>query len=170
MHAIYTLRTTSGREDIVIDLLTTRIKAQALRINAIFHPAEIKGYIFIEGDLNSIHKAIQGIMHSKGIIETPVKLEDLQHFLERKKAKIKIDIGDTIEIIGGPFRGEKGRIVRIDKVKDEVTAELLEATIPIPVTIATEFIKVIKRAKPEEKAEKKPKKKFSLNELKKEIA
>ncbi|MBL7206011.1 MAG: transcription elongation factor Spt5 [Candidatus Aenigmarchaeota archaeon] len=172
---IYTLRTTSGREDIVIDLLTTKIKSQGLGVNAIFHPAEIKGYIFIEGDLNSIHKSIQGLMHSKGLIEKPVKLADLQHFLQRKTSKIKIGVGDTVEIIGGPFKGEKGKITRIDKVKDEVTAELLEATIPIPVTIATEFVKVIKRVKhdekleDEEKEEKPKKKKFSLDDLKDQL-
>ena len=37
----------------------------------------------------------------------------------------------------------------MDKVKNEVTIELLEASIPIPVTIPTEFVKVVKRAHPE---------------------
>lgn len=154
---IYTVRTTSGREDIVIDILSSKIRAEALDIKALFHAAEVKGYIFIEGDLGAVHKAIHGMMHIRGLIEKPVKLEEIQHFLEYKKARIKAGIGDTVEIIGGPFKGEKGKIKRIDKAKDEVTIELLEATIPIPVTIATEFIKILKRVKPEEKPEEEPK-------------
>ena len=149
--AIYTLRTTSGREGIVIDMLSSKIRAEGLAINTVFHPAEIKGYIFVEGPLGVIQKAIKGVMHIRGLIEKPVKLEEIQHFLEYKKERIKVDIGDTVEIIGGPFKGEKGKINRIDGVKDEVTVELLEASIPIPVTIATEFVKVIKAAKKEDR-------------------
>jgi transcriptional antiterminator NusG len=147
---IYTIRTTSGREEIVIDILTTRLKSEGYNIKAIFHPAEIKGYVFVEGSSGDIHKALHGMMHVRGVIEKPIKLSDIQHFLESKKDRIKVDIGDVVEIIGGPFKGERGKIQRIDKVKDEATIELLEASIPIPVTISTEFVKVVKKQKPEE--------------------
>jgi transcriptional antiterminator NusG len=142
---IYAIRTTSGREDIVIDLLSTKLKNKEVTIKAIVHPAEIKGYIFAEGKLGEIQKTVQGMMHIRGIIETPIKLDEIQHFLERKKAVIKIEEGNVVEIIGGPFKGEKGKITRIDKVKDEVTIELLDAAIPIPVTIAAELVKILKR-------------------------
>jgi transcriptional antiterminator NusG len=59
---------------------------------------------------------------------------------------VKVGEEDVVEIMGGPFKGEKGKIKRVDKSKNEVTIELLEASIPIPVTIAMEFIKVIKRS------------------------
>lgn len=154
---IYTIRTTSGREDVVIDMLESNIKAGKTDVKSIFHPAEIKGYIFVEGSLGAIQKSMHGLMHAKGLIEKPVRLDEIQHFLEQKKAIIRVSEGDTVEIIGGPFRGERGEIKRIDKVKDEVTIELLEASIPIPVTIATEFIKIIKKVKSEEIVPEKPK-------------
>jgi|GEM_PF-362464 len=144
---IYTIRTTSGREDVVIDMLESNVKSERTDVKSIFHPAEIKGYVFVEGSLGAIQKSMHGLMHAKGLIEKPVRMEEIQHFLEKKKAIIRVSEGDTVEIIGGPFRGERGEIKRIDKVKDEVTIELLEASIPIPVTIATEFIKIIKKAK-----------------------
>jgi len=148
--SIYTIRTTSGREDVVIDMLESNVKVEKTDVKSIFHPAEIKGYIFVEGGLGAIQKSMHGLMHAKGLIEKPVQLEEIRHFLEQKKAIIRVSGGDTVEIIGGPFRGERGEIKRIDKVKDEVTIELLEASIPIPVTIATEFIKIVKKAKGEE--------------------
>lgn len=152
---IYTIRTTTGREDMVVEMLESRLKTEAgLGIKSVFHPAEIKGYVFAEGGLASIHKAMLGLMHTKGLMEKPVNIEEIRHFLEVKRTRIKIDIDDIVEIIGGPFKGERGRIKRIDSVKDEVTIELLEAAIPIPVTIATEFIKVVKKAHPEAAAEK----------------
>jgi transcriptional antiterminator NusG len=150
---IYTIRTTTGREDMIIDIVTSKIKAQGLSIKSIFHPAEIKGYVFLEGNIEDIHRAIQGMMHTKGVIETPIKFDEIRHFIEQTGVKIKIDMGDIVEIIGGPFKNENGKVTRIDKVKDEVTVELLEAAIPIPVTIATEFVKITKKAKTEEKTE-----------------
>ena len=66
---IYTIRTTTGREDIVVDLLESRLKAeQGVDIKCVFHPAEIKGYVFVEGYLAAIHKAMVGLMHAKGLI------------------------------------------------------------------------------------------------------
>jgi len=142
---IYTLRTTSGREDIVMDMLNSKIKAESLDVKAVIHPTELKGYIFIEGGTGDIHKALRGVMHTKGLIEKPVKIVDIQHFMEAKASEMKVDIDDIVEIMGGPFKSEKGKIKRIDKNKNEVTIELMEASIPIPVTIATEFIKVTKK-------------------------
>ena len=75
---IFTIRTTSGREDIVIDILTMRLKSEGYSIKAIFHPAEIKGYVFVEGSSGDIHKAIHGMMHVRGVIEKPIKLSDIQ--------------------------------------------------------------------------------------------
>lgn len=132
----------------MVDFLVSKIQGEDIGIRSVFHPAEIKGYVFIEGPLGAVHKAAQGLMHSRGLIDKPVQLGEIQHFLESKKARLKIDEGDIMEIIGGPFKGEKGRVIRVNKIKDEVTAELLEASIPIPVTIATEFVKIVKKAKP----------------------
>lgn len=148
---IYIVRTTTGREDIVVDILSSKIKAQSLDIKSIFHPTEIKGYIFVEGTLGNVQKLVQGMMHIKGIIEQPLKLDEIKHFLEHKKEALMVDVGDIVEIIGGPFKGEKGKIMRLSKSKEEVTVELLEASTPIPVTIATEFVKIIKRQKKKEK-------------------
>lgn len=147
---IYTIRTTNGRETIVMDMLIPKIKSKGIDVKTVFHPAEIKGYIFAEGDLGAIQEAVRGVVYSKGVIEKEVKIDQIKHFLEHKIEKIKINEGDLVEIIGGPFKGEKGKIQRIDKVKNEVTIELLEASIPIPITITTEFIKVIKQKAKEE--------------------
>lgn len=146
---IYAIRTTSGREDMVIDMISTKIKNDGLTVKTVFHPAEIKGYIFAEGSSGSVHKSVQGLLHIRGVINKPVPLDDIKHFLETdRRDRIHVEEGNVVEIIGGPFKGEKGKITRVDSVKDEVTIELLDASIPIPVTIATEFIKIIKRVSP----------------------
>lgn len=168
---IYTIRTTSGREDTVVDTMYLNVKTQGLDVKAIIHPAELKGYIFAEGNLKDIHKAAQGMLHVRSFIEKPINLGDIQKFLQVKK--VAVDVGDEVEIVGGAFKGDKGIVTRLDKTKDEVTIELREGAIPIPMTIATEFVKITKKGAVKESdlkaADTQKPKKFSFDDLKKSM-
>ncbi|MEM4508826.1 MAG: transcription elongation factor Spt5, partial [Archaeoglobaceae archaeon] len=42
-----------------------------------------------------------------------------------------------------PFKGERGIVKRVDKTKNEITIELLEAVVPIPVTVKAENVRVV---------------------------
>jgi transcriptional antiterminator NusG len=53
----------------------------------------------------------------------------------------EINVGDVVEIVRGPFRGMKARVVSIDKSKNTLTVNLLEATFSIPVTIPISYVK-----------------------------
>lgn len=143
---IYILRTTVGRENAVMSTLTTRIKSQNAVVKSLFHPAELKGYIFIEGDMDSIVELIRNVPHVRGLIRKELPISEIQTFLETKKIEIKVNRGDIVEVIAGPFKNEKGKVTRVDEAKEELTMELLEAAIPIPITIGISIIKVIERA------------------------
>jgi transcriptional antiterminator NusG len=148
---IITIRTTVGRENAVIDTLVSKVKNSGLNIKTIFHPGELKGYIFLEGDLEEINKLIKGVPHVKGIIRKEVVMGDIKKFLEVKKIEIKINRGDIIEVTGGPFKNEKGKVTRVDESKEELTIELLDAAIPIPITISMESARIIESAEKEKK-------------------
>ncbi len=143
---IFTIRTTVGRENSVMEALGNKVKNTAAGVQAMLHPDELKGYIFIEGEIAEIEKVTGGIPHIRGLIRKEVRLDEIKKFLESKKVEIKINRGDTVEIMGGPFKGEKGKVTRVDEAKGEVTIELLEAAIPIPITVSTDSIKVIASA------------------------
>lgn len=142
---IYTLRTTVGRENAVINTLANKIDNLGSDIKAIFYPAELKGYVFIEGDISAIEKIIAGVPHVRGLIRKEVSIEEINQFLETKRVEIKINRGDTIEIISGPFKGEKGKVTRIDEAKEEITVELLEAAVPIPITVSMDSVRIVER-------------------------
>lgn len=143
---ISTVRTTVGRENAVIETLMSKIKNSSLNIKSIFHPGELKGYIFLEGDAEAINEIIKGVPHVKGIIKKEVAMNDIKKFLEVKKIEIKINRGDVVEITGGPFKNEKGKVTRVDEAKEELTIELLDAAIPIPITIPMESARLIESA------------------------
>lgn len=140
---IFTLRTTVGRENSVMETLANKTKNMQLPIKSIFHPDELKGYLFVEGDLPSIEKATSGVPHIRGIIKKDVPLADIKKFFETKIIEIKLNRGDIVEVTGGPFKNEKGKVTRVDEAKQEITIELLEAAIPIPITVGLDSVRLI---------------------------
>jgi len=147
---ILTLRTTVGRENAVIETLSSRARNMQMNVKSILHPGELKGYVFIEGENNAIEKVIQGVPHIRGLIRREVRIEELRKFLETKHIEIKINRGDVVEIIGGPFKNEKGKVVRVDESKGELTLELIQAAVPIPITISIDSVKVIESVEKKE--------------------
>ncbi|MBI4167633.1 MAG: transcription elongation factor Spt5 [Candidatus Aenigmarchaeota archaeon] len=143
--SVFTVKTTLGRENVVMDFLSSRIQAHSIPIKAIMHPPELKGYIFVEGKIEDVQQSIQGIPHIRGLINKPVELNKLQQFLVAKVVNIDLNIGDIVEILTSPFKGDKARVARVDKTKNEVTLELLEAGVPIPVKVNMEFVKVLEK-------------------------
>jgi len=144
---IASIRTTTGRENIVIDSISIRSQTKKIPIRSIFHPEDLSGYIFIEGENEDIEQAIKNVPHVRGIVSKNIKLDELEKFIVPEKREIKIDVGDIVDVVSGPFKGERARITRVDEVKGEVTLELMEAVIPIPVTISVNSVKIYEKKK-----------------------
>lgn len=143
---IYTIKTVVGRENIVIDNVSTKARQMNLKeVKAFMHPQEIKGYVFVEGDVKEIELAVQDIPHVRGLIKKAIGMEQIERYLRPKTVVVELNPGDIVEVVGGPFKGERGKVTRYDKDKREVTMELLEAAVPIPVTVSVEFIKVLEK-------------------------
>ena len=58
---------------------------------------------------------------------------------------IQIQKGSIVELISGPFKGERAKVVRIDESREEVVLELIEAAVPIPVTVKADQIRIIQK-------------------------
>lgn len=142
---IYTIKTVVGRENITTELIAAKAKAEGLRISALMHPEEIKGYVFVEGELDDVEKSIQNIPHIRGLIKKPVEIKEIKRFLKPMEVEVELEIGDIVEVVGGPFKGERGKVVRYNKVKRECTIELVEVTVPIPLTVSVDLVKVLEK-------------------------
>lgn len=144
---IYTVRTTVGQESMVVDILAAKSKREGLEIYAMAVMPGLKGYILIEADNeNTVQRGIAGVnlVKSRGVVSGVVKIEELSSILSSKPLMEAIKPDQKVELIAGPFKGEKARVIRVNETKEEVTVELLEATVKIPVTIRAEQIRVIK--------------------------
>ncbi len=144
---IFAIRTTANREDQVMDFITSNAKKKKLGIYSIIRPHGMRGYIFIEAKSKEDAEASAfKVPYARGILPKEVKYNEIEHMLEpAKKVEVNIKKGDIVEIIAGPFKREQAKIARIDKVKEEVVVELLEAAVPIPITLKMDAVKVIRR-------------------------
>lgn len=144
---VYAVRTTAGREINVVEKLSIIAKKRDFPLKAILLPKELKGYVLVESDqLSAIESALRGINHARGVVKKEVGIDEIKGYLTSKPAFIQIDRGDLVELVSGPFKGEKAKVSRIDKEKQEVTVELVEAAVPIPVTTPLEAVKLVQKA------------------------
>ncbi len=148
---IFALRTTANREDQVMDFVTSNAKRKGLEVYAVVRPHGMRGYIFIEsGNKTDAEQAAFNVPYARGILPHTVDYHEIEHMIEQVKREVNMQKNDICEIISGPFKREKAKITRIDKAKEEVVVELLEAAVPIPITVKIDAVKVIRRDTEEE--------------------
>jgi transcriptional antiterminator NusG len=146
---IWTLRATIGQEKAIAKHIRKKIETKEIGIWSLLIPETLRGYIFIEADsIENIDKAIIGIPHVRSRVVGEVEIKELESFLVPKPTIEGLHINDIIEIISGPFKGSRAKINRIDVGREEVTVELLDSQIPIPIKLHSDFCKVIESASP----------------------
>ena len=148
---IFTLRTTANSDDQVVDFVAANIEKKGLHVYSIFRPHGLRGYIFIEArSKTDAEEACIGVPYARGLLHGILEYSEVEHMLEQAKVTVDIRKNDIVEIISGPFKREKARVVRIDETKEDVVVELLEAAVPIPITVKLDSVKVIRREEEEE--------------------
>jgi transcription termination/antitermination protein NusG len=143
---IYGLRVTANREDQVMDFIVANAQRKMLEVYSVIRPHGMRGYIFLEaGNRTDAEQAALNVPYARGVLPKTVEYKEIEHMLEQVKHEVNIQKNDIVEIISGPFKREQAKITRIDKQKEEVIVELLEAAVPIPITVKMDAVKVIRR-------------------------
>ncbi len=161
---IFIIKITTNKEDKAIEMISDRVVKKNLSVYSAIRPHGLKGYIILEAaDRESAEEAAFNLPYVKGIIGKTVEYKEIENMIEPKVEEMNIEIGDIIEIIGQTFKGEQAKVTRVDKTKGEVVVSLLGASVPIPVTVKMDNVKVIRREK-DEKEETKDKKEMDTYE------
>lgn len=143
---VYAVKTQVGQERTVADFLAVKVKKSKVPIHSVLAPQELRGYVFVEcDDDQKLERLLKTISYARTMLPDPVPFSQIEHFLTPVSAVAKIAEGDIIELVSGPFRGEKAKVTRIDEGKEEITVELFEAMVPIPITVKGENVRVLKR-------------------------
>ena len=144
--SIYVVKTTANQERSVANILAQLARRDHYDIRAILVPDELRGYILVEsGDRDELAQAVQMVQHARSLVQGESNIEEVEHFLTPKPTVTGISVDSIVELISGPFKGEKARVKRVDEAHEEITVELFEAMVPIPVTIRGDHVRVLKR-------------------------
>ncbi len=155
LRAIYAIKTSIGHEKTVADGIAFKAKREKVEVFSILSPAPMRGYVYLEGvnpdrlaDLVKGVKRARGMVRARGTTEasaSAIPIDEITHFLEPKPLVAGIVEGNIVEITQGPFKGEKARVIQIDEAKEEITVELIEAMISIPITVRGDAVRVLEK-------------------------
>ncbi|MEM0160307.1 MAG: transcription elongation factor Spt5 [Thermoplasmata archaeon] len=146
---IVAIKTSLGQEVSVAQDLGKKIIINKIDyVYAIMVPSKLKGYIFVEtlhpDQILSFVKSVKGI---KGVVKGEMNIDEVLHYLTPKPATEGLMVGGIVELIDGPFKGERAKIIEIDATKNNIIVELIEAIVPIPLNVRADSVKLIENAK-----------------------
>ncbi len=147
-NTIYALKTSAGQEKNVARLLARKANLDGIGISSILAPESLKGYILVESSTKiDLRNPAFKVQHLRGVVEGSVGItfEEAKRFLKPEPIISSIKERSIVELISGPFKGEKAKVVRIDESREEVVLELIEAAVPIPVTVQADQIRIIQK-------------------------
>ncbi|MEE9237680.1 MAG: transcription elongation factor Spt5 [Thermoplasmata archaeon] len=143
---VMAVKTSIGHERSVADSIASRAKTSDAGIYTILSPSTMRGYVFVEVmNAERLQQMVKGIRRARGVVRGETSLPEIDHFLTPKPLVSGMMEGDIVELVTGPFRGEKARVMHIDEAKEEITVELFEAMVPIPVTVRGDNVRVIEK-------------------------
>jgi transcriptional antiterminator NusG len=140
---IFTLKVGPGQLELVSAILKN--KSKELPIYSIISLPNIKNYLIVEANNdNTLKRAIADIPYIRKNSMTigNVSEKELDSLLNLESVMEKLKPGAIVEIKSGYLKGEKARIIRDNPTKEEVTVEILDATIKMPITIKAETVKL----------------------------
>ncbi len=148
---IFAIKTTSKQERTVADNILKAIETKAvdIKVSSIIVPNELQGYVLVETPekMNRIEQLVEIIAHARVVVKGETSLAEVGHFLIPKPVVSGIDEGTIVELIAGPFKGEKAVVKRVDSQKEEITVELYESVVPIPITVRGDNVRVVEKFK-----------------------
>lgn len=138
----YALSVTGGMEERVASLLAERARNMGLDVRSITVAPAMKGYIMVEvGDSADVYLLVRGLRHVKRKRPIPIQREEAFKLAMPVIEAPKLSRGQTVEIIGGPFKGMKGRIVEVYESRGEVDLTLIESDMRMVITIPADQVR-----------------------------
>src|SRR5919112_983395 len=141
----FVVRVSGGQESLIASTLQSKLLTKKVEgIYSILFLDHFKGYVIVEAvDSNMAYEALHGIRHIRGQIRGELPFKDLEGYLVKKPVVTELIVDDTVEIVAGPFKSMKAKIMRVDYEKQEATVVLLDSPYQIPVTVDANYLKKI---------------------------
>jgi len=151
---IFIIKVTTNKEEKAVEMIADRARKKNLNTYAVLKPHGMRGYILLEAeDRESAEESVFNLPYVKGIVGKTIEYAEIKNMVEPSVENIDIKEGDIVEMIGSTLKGEKAKVLRIDKQKEEVVVSLLGSVVPLPITIKIDNVRVIRRDEHDEDRE-----------------
>ncbi len=139
---IFAVKVSGGHENNVAKLIFARVKLRNLPVKSIIVSPKMRGYVLLEsGDVHTVNEATYGIKNVKSVVPGVLTVDDIEEMIVKKKEAMEAQPGDIVEVISGPFKGMKARVVRFSKEKNEATINLIDVPYQLQVTVSVNYLK-----------------------------
>ncbi|MHA2502676.1 MAG: transcription elongation factor Spt5 [Candidatus Kariarchaeaceae archaeon] len=143
---IYCFRAKMGQEKALATMSELKGSREGSGISAILISDMMTGYCFVEGEsqikVESFAAEVKSLSN-RAILDREVPIEELEGQLNPVPSIQGLEEGDLVEIVDGPFKGLKARVIRLEDGAQEVTLELLDSTMALPVRLHADYCKKI---------------------------
>ena len=152
---IFIIKVTKNKEERAVYMIAEKVEKKELNVYSVSRPHGLRGYVFLEAeDKDSAEEAVFNLPYVKGIIGKTIGYKEIKNMMEPSVESISIKEGDIVEMIGPTLKGEKAKVLRVDKQKEEVVANLFGAVVQFPITVKLDNVKVIRREEVEDEEQK----------------
>ena len=156
---LYILKTSIGQEANVANEIRARLSGSGSLVDivdeiySVLQSDHMRGYIFVEAsaqqhvekDIGRAGNRTTPLKNCRKVLDGEAPFRDIFPHLEPKAATAGISEGDIVEVRLGAFKGQRARVTNIADSKEEITVELFDAPVPIPLTVRADQIRVTQR-------------------------
>lgn len=144
--AIFIVRVRHGKEKEAALDIKEKADLSKRPIHSVLVVENVPGYIFVEGEKSAVEQTVVDISKFRGKIIGRTDIEEISRHLTPKPTIEGVKVGDIVEIISGPFKGSRAKIATVTLTREELTVELLDSRIAIPIVIHADYVRKIESA------------------------
>lgn len=142
VQSIVVLKTQMDQERSVADSLAAKADLGDKDIYAILSPANLRGYIFVEGmNTDRMREKTRDIRKARSFVEGESSIDEIGHYLQPLSPVVGLAEDDLVELVSGPFKGECAKVQQIEAGKEEIKVLLVGAMVPIPITVKADSVR-----------------------------
>ena len=141
---IFTVKTRIRSERNAGEALLKRAQSKGVNIGNIQYPAILNGYIFVECDnREALSRLVRNVKNAQGLLNGETTQEEISKYVKTRKSKKKLYEGSHVEITEGQFKGEHAVIQHVNERTQELTVELVEEVLKIPIVISQNQCRIL---------------------------
>lgn len=139
--ALFTAKTPANQEPDVADEILDRGPDG---IHSVLAPAATSGYVFVEAnDRDTVDQLPSLVPRIQKILDGETSMAEVEHFISPGSDVDDFSMGDRVEITHGAYEGDIATVQNVNATAEEVTVELDDEPISIPITLRGDHVRNI---------------------------